>query len=147
MMDINAMTRASDWPQRLSHYIIDAQARYAESGHLWGEFDCVTFVCDWVLLARGDDPMAGYRGRYSSWQDAARLLRENGPGTLEAALEAAFGPPVAAASGMRGDIAFRKEEKSCGIFVTQGARMRAIFLGEDGFMQASPAAVDLAFRV
>lgn len=141
------MTRFPDWPQRLNNYVVAAQARYAETGLVWGEFDCVTFVCDWVLLSRGDDPMAAYRGRYSSREEAARLLRDNGPGTLEAALEAAFGPPAAAASGMRGDIAFRKAEKSAGIFVAQGARMRAIFLGADGFMQAAATAVDLAFRV
>lgn len=141
------MERNPDWPQRLNAYVLTAQSRYAETGLSWGEFDCVTFVCDWVREATGVDPMTEYRGRYSTREEAAFLLRERGHGTLEAALEATFGAPEPASFAQRGDIAFRSKDKTCGIFIVQGARTRALFLGETGLMQIAIPNVDLCFRV
>jgi hypothetical protein len=91
--------------------------------------------------------MADYRGVYASREEAAKALRALGDGTLEGALRRAFGEPVHAASGQRGDIAFRREDKTCGIFIAQGARMRAVFLGESGLLGLPALHVDLAFRI
>ena len=140
-------TRLPDWPQRLNRYIVEAEARYAQTGLVWGEFDCATFVCDWASIATGADPMADYRRLYHSREEAAKALRALGDGTLEGALQRVFGEPVPAASGQRGDIAFRREDKTCGIFIAQGARMRAVFLGESGLMGLPALHFDLAFRV
>ena len=41
----------------------------------WGECDCCTWACDWVLARRGVDPAARWRGRYRTALGAKRNLR------------------------------------------------------------------------
>ena len=141
------MMRQRDWQQRLNAYLIAAQARYAETGLDWGRFDCCTFACDWVVEATGVDPMADYRGRYASKDEALAMLRANEDGTLEAAYRRRFGDAVAPALLQRGDLAFRKAEKAAGIVITSGARQAAVFLGENGFATMRMRDVDFGFRV
>lgn len=41
----------------------------------WGACDCCTWVCDWVVLRRGVDPAARWRGRYRTARAAHRNLK------------------------------------------------------------------------
>jgi hypothetical protein len=44
----------------------------------WGSMDCCMFAGDWVAVATGRDPMAAYRGIYSSRFQAIKLIRQRG---------------------------------------------------------------------
>jgi hypothetical protein len=43
---------------------------------VWGSSDCCTLAADWVKEQRGVDPMAVYRGRYTTPLGAQRLLKQ-----------------------------------------------------------------------
>jgi hypothetical protein len=45
---------------------------------VWGQMDCVTFACGWIRRVTGSDPSAGFRGRYSSADEARELQKEEG---------------------------------------------------------------------
>ena len=151
-MAINAqalpeLERAAGWPRRLNEHLIDSQARFQEIGFKWGVFDCCTFAADWVKSATGIDPMADYRGRYASKEQAMALLRERGGGTLLASLTGLFGKSVHPAKGMRGDLAWRRKENALGIVYTVGARQFSLFLGEDGMASLPISACDACFCI
>jgi hypothetical protein len=40
--------------------------RWRARPFVWGEMDCITAICDWVLRVRGVDPGAPVRGTYDS---------------------------------------------------------------------------------
>ena len=44
----------------------------------WGVQDCCLWGADWVRLATGRDPAAGWRGRYRTAIGAARLVTRRG---------------------------------------------------------------------
>jgi hypothetical protein len=44
----------------------------------WGRQDCCTFPADWVLAITGMDPLAEWRGRYSTESEAELLIAEAG---------------------------------------------------------------------
>jgi hypothetical protein len=45
----------------------------------WGKDDCCTFGCDWVNLRVGKDPMASWRGTYTTRREVQeRIQREGG---------------------------------------------------------------------
>jgi hypothetical protein len=45
----------------------------------YGKTDCCTFACDWVLAIRGVDPMASWRGQYTTLAQAqARMDAQGG---------------------------------------------------------------------
>ncbi len=139
--------KCADWPRQLNLYLAEAQHRYAKTGLKWGEFDCCTFAFDWVLRCTGEDPMADYRGAYKTKKEALEVLRDKGGGTLLSACKQYFGKPVKGPSGHRGDVAYLKSEKACGIFVTRGSLMAAVFLGEGGLVSAKAHDAAWAFRV
>lgn len=143
---INAQ-RSIDWQRVLNAHVVAAQEAYGKDGLRWGVFDCCTFAFDWVFAATGVDPMADYRGEYASEIEAREALRATGHATLEGALTATFGEPIAPATARRGDLVFRKTEKAVGIVITQGARQVGLFLGEAGFSALPMRDCDLAFRV
>ncbi len=62
---------------------MDALAAYLRASgarpFAWGECDCCTWACDWVLQRRGVDPAAEWRGRYRTRRGAMRNVR---PGFL-----------------------------------------------------------------
>lgn len=45
---------------------------------VWGEWDCCTFPADWFRGLTGTDPMARWRGGYSSEEEARALIAEAG---------------------------------------------------------------------
>jgi hypothetical protein len=54
----------------------------------WGEFDCCIVMADWVQLCTGFDPMAGVRGTYKGWKQAAKTWKALGG--VETAVSAAL---------------------------------------------------------
>ncbi|GJL93419.1 DUF6950 family protein [Hyphococcus sp.] len=140
--------RVADWPRLLNEHIMQSQAAYLEGGLRWGEFDCCTFAFDWVARITDLDPMAEYRGRYETREEAIRALWGHGDKTLFGALVRVFGDPVSPAQAQRGDIAFRDDEGGAiGIIHTIGARQIGIFLGDDGFTIVEVKNIDHAFIV
>jgi hypothetical protein len=138
--------RIEGWQRQLNLYLLESQRKYSEEGFKWGEFDCFHFVADWVLLITGIDHLAEYRGTYSTEEQAFSILKEK-EGSVYDALQKRFGDPVHPGKAMRGDIAYRKDENSLGIYLTSGARMAALFLGKRGFTIPKAKDTDHAFRV
>jgi hypothetical protein len=138
--------RIVGWQRALNAYLIDAQERYKAEGFRWGAFDCVHFLGDWIRIATGDDPLADFRGQYSTREEAFALL-ERTYGSLQLALTARIAPPVHASKAARGDGAFISSLNACGIFFTSGGRMCALFLGEGGFALHRARDIYLAFKV
>lgn len=58
----------------LSEFLADATRRRWR----WGETDCMLTVCDWIAVARGFDPAAPFRGRYSDEAGCRALLASAG---------------------------------------------------------------------
>lgn len=58
--------------------LADHLRRGAAEPFAWGELDCCLWACDWVLVRRGVDPMAGWRGRYRTRLGAARRIARAG---------------------------------------------------------------------
>ena len=135
------------WQSILNAHVIAFQKDYGARGLVWGEVDCCRFAFDWVRAATGFDPMADYRGKYSSEIEARTALRATGHGTLESALRTTFGDPIPTSLTRRGDLVFRKAEKAVGIVVTQGARQVGLFLGENGFAALAMKDCDEGFRI
>jgi hypothetical protein len=108
--------------------------------------NCATFAGEWVLRVTGTDPLEGYRGRAETEAEAMVLLSDLDR-TLYEALRKRFGDPLHPARAQRGDIAYRKAERACGIYLTSGARMLALFLTDGGFAMHRARETDWAFRV
>jgi len=45
---------------------------------VWGECDCCLFAADWVLARTGQDPAAGWRGRYDTKARASQIAHRAG---------------------------------------------------------------------
>ena len=95
------LRRTSGWPALLRDHLTAAE------GHRfsWGSFDCALFASDWVLLATGHDPAAGFRGRYRTANGARRQLRRLGTGYLWSTFGGLMPLQVPAGELQRGDIA------------------------------------------
>jgi hypothetical protein len=71
--------RRPDWPERLAAYIEACRRK----PFAWGRFDCCGFVAGGVKALTGRDPMAAWRGLYTTEAEALALL---GVGGLAAAV-------------------------------------------------------------
>ena len=136
-----------DWSPKLNAYINQASHRYNETGFVWGEFDCCTFAFDWVKIATGVDPMAAFRGKYSTQRGAAMALRRYGSGTLLKTVKDKFGGACNTAHAMRGDLAWRQHEGCLGIFVTRQCRSEALFLHDTGFGYLRASEIQFGFHI
>ncbi|MEL6707607.1 MAG: hypothetical protein AAFP79_04940 [Pseudomonadota bacterium] len=96
--------RIATWDQALSEYIVGKRSE----PFIWGANDCCTFAAGAVVAMTGFDPMAEYRGRYSTAIGSARALKRIGNTTLEGAWDAKF-TPVPIGQAERGDLAFADE--------------------------------------
>lgn len=132
--------RPAGWPRTLSEYLLAAQAQYKRDGFAWGRFDCCTFGADWVVQMTGVDPLAEFRGKYSTREEAFALAG----GNLRTALESKLGPAIPVAHAQRGDLALFGD--AVGILFTSG-RLFALFLGEGGFTMYRAEDCDCAFHV
>ena len=70
---MRSITRYTDWPERLSEYLMQAQVKKFE----WGRYDCCLFACEAVCVMTGTDLADGFRS-YASRQGANRLLKRKG---------------------------------------------------------------------
>lgn len=50
----------------------------ARGRHEWGVRDCCLWPADWVMLCRGFDPAAKWRGRYSTEAEALAFIEHEG---------------------------------------------------------------------
>lgn len=55
-----------------------------------GRHDCLTWLGDWVAIVRGADPAAVWRGTYTGWFGAARII--HGAGSMAALIDRAVAP-------------------------------------------------------
>ncbi len=93
------MYRLPDWDTRLAAYLEPLRLR----PFAWGSHDCCTFAGGAVQAMTGVDPMAEFRGRYSSPRGSVRALRKHGAGDLASTMDAKF-ERVSAALAHRGDV-------------------------------------------
>ncbi len=100
------LKRFSDWPLRLDAYVLSTRER----SFAWGTFDCALNVCDAVLAISGTDIGAGFRGKYSTFEQAQDVIKAYaGGGILELAekIAADFEIPACPATfARRGDVVF-----------------------------------------
>ena len=68
------MTIDPDFSGRLSRYL----SRVAARPFQWGELDCALFAAGWAMQMTGIDPAADWRGKYSTEQGCARILKRHG---------------------------------------------------------------------
>jgi hypothetical protein len=50
--------------------------RAAETPFVWGQFDCLTWLADFVAMRRGVDPAEDLRGTYCTLLGAARIVKQ-----------------------------------------------------------------------
>lgn len=105
MTDETKPTRLRGWELALA----DVVANHAELAFAWGRSDCLTLVADVALALTGNDPLAAFRGRYTSARGAKRLMTGAGFAGLSEAMAGSF-EEVAPAMARRGD---------CGLVETQ----------------------------
>lgn len=111
----------------LSRYLEEAAARPPD----WGVLDCMLFPADWVLLATGHDPAAGWRGRYRTELGAAQLIRRGGG--LPAMTRQAMTRWPATTAAERGDVGLIRIETPTGPTecggICAGRAWSAIYVG------------------
>jgi len=98
MTDTIPRSRVKGWEVALARVI----EHHAQTPFAWGQCDCLTMIGDAVVAVTGADPMAVYRGRYTSGGGAARVLKKAGFDDVGAALASQF-EEVAPAMARRGD--------------------------------------------
>lgn len=92
--------RRADWPERLAA-LLDARMHVPFS---WGSQDCITLAADVALALTGRDPIAQWRGTYSTEAEADAILAGK---TIEEfageVMQAFGGREVPVALAQRGD--------------------------------------------
>lgn len=94
------MTRLPDWRTRLTAYLAEVARRPFRPGSM----DCAMFVAGAVKAMTGEDPAAGFRGRYYSLSGGRRLVTAAGHADMIGVAAAQF-PEVAPIFAQAGDIA------------------------------------------
>lgn len=113
--------RKPTWEAELNAYLRSKR----NEPFAYGSNDCALYIAGAVEAMTGVDPAAAYRGQYSTELGAVKALKKLGQGTLEATLDATFGPIATGFIG-RGDLVWNGE--SVGVCI--GAE--ALFVGEEG---------------
>lgn len=90
--------RVRGWEIALARVI----EHHAQTAFAWGASDCLTMVGDAAAALTGFDPMAQFRGRYSSGAGAARVLKAEGYASVADAIASRL-VEVAPAMARRGD--------------------------------------------
>ena len=113
----------------------------------WGDNDCAMFAADWVLKQTGIDPLAPFRGRYSTAAGSVRALRRYGTGELISTWTSSVGAPLASVRlAMRGDVvakAMGEAGDAIGIVVDH----RAVFVAPNELRFEPVESCRLAWRV
>lgn len=90
--------RRTDWLQNLQTLIHERMNVHYQPGM----HDCCLFVADAVFAQTGKDPAQAYRGTYTTYEEAVRIL--NAHGGIEALMTKTFGEPVGRNCARRGDV-------------------------------------------
>lgn len=83
-------------------------ASHMRTPFAWGAHDCVLFAAGAVQAQTGQDPLGGYRRRWTSERGAARVLKRLGG--MEAAVDGVL-PSIPPATAQRGDVAGWRDAK------------------------------------
>ncbi len=110
------MTRLVNWEARL----FDAIKRHADRPFCWGTSDCVSLAADAVEAQSGVDPMAGFRGRYTTEIGAKRILAKESLKGLSGVLDGLF-PSVDVNHAQRGDLGLVEYDGANCCVVVMGA--------------------------
>lgn len=111
------MTRIDGWEDALYGAIEAAAKRPFE----WGAHDCTMAAADVVAAVTGVDPMAEFRGRYTSSRGAAKLINSLGLADLHECVSLRF-EEVPIGFAQRGDVVAVKENGRLSLGVCLGAR-------------------------
>lgn len=60
--------------RRLADFLASLARRKWE----WGKTDCLMILADWFIVKRGFDPVAGWRGTYSTERECLAILQREG---------------------------------------------------------------------
>jgi hypothetical protein len=122
-------TRKTDWPKRLTDYLISVQDAPFE----YGNFDCLCFVAGAIEAMTGVDIMADFRGRYTSHLQAMRIAKSvygtsNVPDTLAAMMCQRGWQALSPLLAQRGDVVLVRinDRIVCGIIHPSGKEAVAI---------------------
>jgi len=141
------LIRRKDWRPALNNYLQSSNDRFKKTGLVWGKFDCCTFAMDWVERMTGVDPMADFRGKYSTKAGALQALKDIGAGTLLSTARERLGKTVHPSHAHRGDICYRRAERCLGIIITRGTLTMGAFLHDKGIVGLTYRNLDHAFRI
>jgi len=72
------LERISGWESKLGDFI----SSRVDSPLAWGKNDCCLFACDSIEVITGTDPAEWFRGKYSTKEEAYKLLKEFAGGGL-----------------------------------------------------------------
>lgn len=109
------MRRLPDWQPRLAAFLEDAgRLPFAEGRH-----DCALFAAGAVAAMTGEDPAAGWRGRYRTTRGGLRVLRAAGHRD-HLALAAALFEGIPPAFARMGDLAAVPGQGGPALGVVQG---------------------------
>lgn len=141
------MIRFHDWHHRLSEYFAATRAR----AFAWGDQDCMLWAYGAVEAMTGVDLGADYRGKYSTEQGAARMLRRVGGAGVELAaakLQSDAGlEEIGPLYAQRGDLVLVRSPRGPALAVVALAGDCAWCCGQEG-IEAAPIADYLrAWRV
>lgn len=114
---------------------------------VWGERDCALWLADWVMVRRGIDLGAGFRGTYSSEHGCNMLLaREGGLLKLAARLFAAAGiAAVDVADATAGDAGCVDAPFGPTLGIVTGRRVA--LLGRDGLVVSAAYRTLAAWKI
>lgn len=134
------MQRFADWEERLAAYLEPLRERPFE----FGRHDCCTFASGAVQAMTGVDPMAEFRGRYTTSRGAAIALGRIGAGTLEKTMDGKL-ERVAPGFAQRGDVAMI--DGALVIAFGPVAIMVGVVGGHQGLIRREMAEATVAWRV
>jgi hypothetical protein len=117
-------TRREDWPHRLNAAIEAARDKPFE----WGEHDCLLFAASVVEQMTGVDPLAQWRGTYSTAHGALLALRRSGFKDIVEVFHSSLGPGLdSVLMAQRGDIVlYRDAEGRPGTGICIGEAIAAV---------------------
>ena len=112
------MTRLPDWRGRLRAYASSA----ARTPFNYGRHDCALFAAGAVAAMTGEDPAAGWRGRYTTLRGGLRVIRKAGHADHIAAAAAWF-TEIPSAFAQVGDLAVAPGDAGLALGVVAGAHV------------------------
>lgn len=132
------------WRQNLNELIrVNALRPFA-----WGEWDCALWAATAVHAMTGVDFAEPYRGKYSDSSECAKLLRDEGPGSLFQLCSQALGPPVHPAQARCGDVVYKADNMpTLGICYGRQSLFVGSAFGVEGLIGEMTLDVRYAFRV